>query len=75
MRIEGERTKRTRLVQAGRYVIAVEVELVYPVDDPSEACYEPEVVELLRQIEAHAIAGDVAWLKQRGVVYERLSAA
>ena len=39
MRVAGKRVKRTRLVQADRYVVAVEVEMVIPADDPSE----PEV--------------------------------
>ncbi len=42
MRIPGERIKRTRLIQTEKYVIAVEVEMVIPVDDPSEPCYESE---------------------------------
>ena len=40
MRIPGQRMKRIRLVQSDRYVVAVEVEMVVPVDDPSEPCYE-----------------------------------
>ena len=50
MRIPGQRIKRTRLVQSDRYVVAVEVEMVIPVDDPSEPCYEAETVNLLREI-------------------------
>jgi hypothetical protein len=38
MRIPGERIKRTRLIQTEKYVVAVEVEMVIPVDDPSEPC-------------------------------------
>jgi len=49
MRIPGERVKRTRLIQTEKYVIAVEVELVIPVDDQSEPCYESETVQLLRE--------------------------
>jgi hypothetical protein len=48
MRIPGERIKRTRLIQTEKYVVAVEVEMVIPVDDPSMPCYESETVELLR---------------------------
>lgn len=50
MRIPGQRIKRTRLVHSDRYVVAVEVEMVVPVDDPSEPCYEAETVNLLREI-------------------------
>jgi len=69
MRIPGERIKRTRLIQSEKYVIAVEVEMVVPVDDPSEPCYESETVQLLQEIKEHAERGDVAWLSKRGKVY------
>jgi hypothetical protein len=75
MQLPGKRVKRTRLVRTDRFVIAVEVEAVLPDADPSEPCYEPQVVELLRQIEAHARAGDVAWLRQQGKVYTLVEAA
>ena len=70
MRIEGKRLKRTRLIQGGRLVVAVEVEMVIPPDDPSEPCYESETVELLRAVAEHAKRDDRAWLQQRGKVYE-----
>ena len=65
MRIPGQRIKRTRLIQTEKYVVAVEVEMVIPVDDPSEPCYESETVQLLREIKEHAEQGDVAWLTAR----------
>jgi hypothetical protein len=58
------------LIQSDRYVVAVEVEMVVPPDDPSEPCYESETVNLLREVKERADAGDVAWLRQRGKVYE-----
>jgi len=70
MRIEGKRIKQTRLVQRGRYVVAVEVEAVIPPDDPSEPCYEHETVEFLRQVAERADRKDTAWLKQHGKLYE-----
>ena len=70
MRIPGKRVTRTRLVQRGRFVVAVEVELVIPPDDPSEPCYEAETVQLLREVAEHAERGDIAWLQQHGRVYE-----
>lgn len=70
MRIPGERVKATRLVCGGRYVVAVEVELVIPVDDPSEPCYESETVQLVREVADHAERGDAAWLERHGQVYE-----
>lgn len=75
MRISGERIKRTRLIQTEQYVVAVEVEMVIPVDDPSEPCYESETVQLLREIKEHAERGDLAWLTQRGKVYAAVGAA
>ena len=65
MRIPGERIKRTRLVQTEKYVIAVEVEMVIPVDDPSEPCYESETVQLLREIKEHAERGDLGVVDQQ----------
>lgn len=69
MRVAGERVKRTRLVQTERYVVAVEVEAVIPVDDPSEPSYEAETVQFLRQVREHAERGDEAWLRRHGKVY------
>ena len=68
MRIPGQRIKRTRLIQTEKYVVAVEVEMVVPVDDPSEPCYESETVQLLREIKEHAERG-VDWLtsKEQGL--------
>ena len=75
MRISGERIKRTRLIQTEKYVVAVEVEMVIPIDDPSEPCYESEVVQFLREIKEHAERGDVEWLTKRGKVYAAVEAA
>jgi len=75
MNLPGKRVRRTRLVRTDRFVVAVEVEAVIPDADPSEPCFEPEVVELLRQVELHAKSGDVAWLKQHGKVYAAMEAA
>lgn len=75
MRILGQRVKRTRLIQTDRYVVAVDVEMVIPVDDPSEPCYESETVQLLREIKEHAEREDVAWLTKIGKVYAAVEAA
>jgi hypothetical protein len=75
MRIEGKRIKRIRLVRTERFIIAVEVEMVIPLDDSSEPCYEAETVEFLKDVEDHAERGDVEWLRQRGKVYEAVDAA
>jgi hypothetical protein len=75
MRIAGKRIKRTRLIQTDRYVIAVEVEMVIPADDPSEPCYEAETVQLLREVKERAERDELNWLKQHGKVYAAVGAA
>jgi hypothetical protein len=72
MRIPGERVKTTRLIRGGRFVVAVEVEMVIPPDDPSVPCHESETVEFVREIAERAERGDTAWLERRGQVYERI---
>lgn len=74
MRIPEKRLKRTRFIQTEKYVVAVEVEMVTPVDDLSEPCYEPETVQLLKAIKEHAARGDVSWLTQKGKVYAAVEA-
>jgi hypothetical protein len=75
MRIPVKRISRVRWVHTDRYVIAVEVEMVVPVVDPSEACLESETVELLREVQERARRGDVDWLKQHGKVYKAVDTA
>lgn len=67
--------KRTRLVRTDKFVVAIEVEAIIPDSDPSEACFELQVVELLRQVESRAKTGDVEWLRQHGKVYTAVGAA
>ncbi|HEX4071605.1 MAG TPA: hypothetical protein VHX68_10555 [Planctomycetaceae bacterium] len=70
MKIPGKRLNRTRLVRGGRYVVAVDVEMVIPADDPSEPCYEAETIEFLKDIAERAERGEKDWLLQHGRVYE-----
>jgi hypothetical protein len=74
MRIPGKRIKRTRLIQSDKYVVAVEVDMVIPVDDSSEPCYESETIQLLREVKDHADRGDVDWLTKIGKVYAAIEA-
>ncbi|MCC7473905.1 MAG: hypothetical protein IT425_00795 [Pirellulales bacterium] len=74
MQIAGERIKRTRLIQTERFVVAVDVEMVIPPDDPSEPCYEAETVQFLREVKEHAEQGDLDWLQHRGKVYAAVKA-
>jgi hypothetical protein len=75
MPIPGQRIKRTRLIQTDKYVVAVEVEMVIPVDDPSEPCYEAETIQFLKEVKERAEQGDLAWLTQKGKVYAAVEAA
>lgn len=75
MRVPGQRIRGTRFIQTEKYVVAVEVEMVIPVDDPSEPCYESETVQLLKAVKEHAERGDVPWLTQKGKVYAAVEAA
>jgi hypothetical protein len=75
MQIPGERIKTTRWIHSDRFVVAVEVEMVIPPDDPSEPCYESETIRWLKEIEQQAQQGDIARLKRIGKVYEAVDAA
>ena len=74
MLLPGKRIRRTRLVRTDRFIIAVDVEAVIPDADPSEPVFEPNVVELLREVERHAKLGDLEWLTRHGKVYEAVAA-
>ena len=56
MRVLGERTKRTRLIQTE--MLVVEVEMVIPPDDPSEVCYQAETVWFLQEVRQRANGED-----------------
>ncbi len=75
MNIPGKKIKRIRWVHTPQYVVSVEVEAVVPDADPSEACFPPETLKLLREVEERAKSGDVGWLHQHGRVYRVLDAA
>lgn len=68
------REKRKRWVQRGRYAVEVEIEVIYPADDPSEPCLEPKTVRLLDEIARRAEQGDIAYLRTVGRVFEAVSA-
>jgi len=67
------RERRVRWVQRGRYAVEVEVEVVYPEDDPSQACLEPATLEWLDQIAQRAEAGDIDFLRGVGRVYQAVA--
>lgn len=69
MRVAGQRIRRIRLIQTDRYVVAVEIEMVIPADDPSEPSLEAETVQLLNEVRKHTEQGDLPWLFRHGKVY------
>jgi len=74
MRIPGKRVKERQLVERGRYVVAVDAELVYPDFDPSEPCYESETIEFLQEVADRAEHSDLPWLRRHGAVFESVGA-
>jgi hypothetical protein len=68
------REKRMRWIQRGRYAVEVEVEVVYPEDDPSEPCLEPETARQLEEIARRAEAGDLDYLRSVGRVFQTIDA-
>jgi hypothetical protein len=68
--------QKQRIIQwvtGGSYAVAVEVEAVFPIDDPSEPCLTPDTVRYLEQVADWAEAGDVDALKRVGTVYARVN--
>jgi hypothetical protein len=64
------REKRKRWVQRGQYAVQVEVDLIYPEDDPSEPCLHPATVRWLGEIARKAEEGDVEYLQKVGRVFQ-----
>jgi len=75
MQVAGKKVSRVRWVHTPCYVVRVEVEAIIPDADPDQACYLPETVKFLREVEARAHRGDVAWLHRHGRVYRAMDAA
>lgn len=73
--IDGKRIKRVRWVHTDHFVVAVEVEAIIPIDDPSEPCYDAGTIQLLQEVERRAELGDIEWLREHGKVYEAVDAA
>jgi hypothetical protein len=67
------REKRKRWVQRGQYAVEVEVEVIFPVETPHEACLEPQTVRWLDEVAAKAQQGDVAYLQKVGRVFQAVA--
>lgn len=64
------REKRKRWVQRGNFAVEVEIDVIYPAEDPSEPCLEPATVRWLDEIACKADEGDVQYLQQVGRVFQ-----
>jgi hypothetical protein len=70
---QGKVHKIKRIIQWGRYAVAVQVEaLFYPEDD--EAYLSAETCRLLDEIRRRAESGDVEFLRTVGQVFELVEA-
>lgn len=67
------REKRKRWVQRGQYAVEVEVDVLYPEDDPAEACIEPDTIRWLDEIARRAEQGDVDFLRRVGRIYQAVA--
>ncbi len=67
------RETRKRWVQRGRYAVEVEVEVVYPEDDPSEPCLEPATLRWLDEVARKAEEGDVQYLQKVGRLFQAVA--
>jgi hypothetical protein len=65
-----QREKRKRWVQRGDYAVEVEVEVIFPADDPAEACLEPATVRWLDEVARKAEEGDIQFLRRAGRVFQ-----
>jgi hypothetical protein len=69
------REKRKRWVQRGDYAVELDIEVIYPVDDPSEPCLEPATVRWLDEVARRAAAGDLRFLRKVGRVFKAVAVA
>ena len=64
------RERRKRWVQRGDYAIEVEVDVIYPVDDPTQGCLKPATVRWLDEVARKAEEGDLQYLRRAGRVFQ-----
>lgn len=67
------REKRKRWVQRGQYAVQVEVEVLYPEDDPCGPCLEPATLCWLEEVARKAEEGDVQYLQQVGRLFQAVA--
>jgi len=71
-RLPGRRKTRSHWVQCGRLAVLVAIEVIFPDEDPSEPCFEPDTVRKLDEIARRAEAGDLGYLRTVGRVFEEV---
>jgi hypothetical protein len=59
-------------VSGGEFAVAVEVEIIYSRDDPSEPCLQSATIRYLEELGDRAQAGDLEALQQAGIVYKKV---
>jgi hypothetical protein len=67
------RERRKRWVQRGQFAVEVEVEVVYPRENPNEPCLEPETVRWLDEVARKASEGDLEYLQRAGRVFQAVT--
>jgi hypothetical protein len=68
-----KREKRKRWVQRGRFAVELDIEVVYPTSAPDTACIEPATAKWIDEVARRAAAGDIAFLKTVGRVFEAVA--
>ena len=66
---EPQKQRIIQWVTGGPYAVAVEVDAIFPPDDPSEPCLTPQTVRWLEELADLAEAGDFEALREVGQVY------
>lgn len=64
------RGKVKRYIETSDMVVVVEVPVIYAPEQPDEALLEAQTVRFLDEVTQHAQAGDRAWLRKVGRIYE-----
>ena len=72
--MQDRREKRIRWVQRGQYAVELEVDVVFPEDDPSEPCLEPTTLRFLDEVARRAELGDLDYLRRVGRVFQAIPA-
>jgi hypothetical protein len=67
------REKRKRWVARGDFAVEVEVEVVFPKEDPGEPCLDAATVRRLDEIALRAAQGDVEYLRTVGRVFRAVA--